>query len=204
MPDDEDTITRRRFMSGTALAAGAVATAAFTVPAVGLAVAPIFERQRVRWQRVAPVADVPAETFLPVVISLTADPIGEAAKSTAFVRRRAPGVDREPEDAYNRFITVSSRCAHVGCPVNYVDAARSFVCPCHGGVYDFRGVRVGGPPPRPLDRFLNRVRRGWLELGPRYSLDSRLRRYSPRDPGETLDGIGRYLYPARPTTAKLP
>jgi menaquinol-cytochrome c reductase iron-sulfur subunit len=204
MADDDDTLTRRRFMGSTAMAAGAVATAAFTVPAVGLAVAPIFERQGVRWQRVAPLADVPRKTFLPVVISLTLDPIGEAAKSTAFVRRRVPGVDREPEDYYNRFIAVSSRCAHVGCPVNYVDAARSFVCPCHGGVYDFRGVRVGGPPPRPLDRFLTRVRRGWLELGPRYSVDSRLRRYSPRDPGEGLDGIGRYLYPARPTTERLP
>jgi Rieske Fe-S protein len=196
MPDDEDdTLTRRRFMSGTAMAAGAVATAAFTLPAAGLAIAPAFEHEKIGWQRAVPVPDVPTETFLPVVIRLTDDPIGEAAKSIAFVRHRVPRIDREPEDAYNRFITVSSRCAHVGCPVNYVDAAQSFVCPCHGGVYDFRGVRVGGPPPRPLDRFLNRVRRGWLELGPRYSLDSRLRRYARRDPGETLDGIGRYVYP---------
>jgi Rieske Fe-S protein len=199
MTDDEP-LTRRRFMSGTAMAAGAVATAAFTVPAVGLALGPVFKRAPVRWQRALAVDDVPADTFVPVVITLTADPIGEAAKSIAYVRRRIPGIDREPEDAYNRFITVSNRCAHVGCPVSYVDAARSFVCPCHGGVYDFRGVRVGGPPPRPLDRFLNRARGGWLEIGPRYSVDSALRRHSPRDPGETLDGIGRYVYPARPTT----
>ncbi len=29
--------------------------------------------------------------------------------------------------------------------------ARSFRCPCHGGVYDVTGKVVEGPPPRPLD-----------------------------------------------------
>ena len=76
--------------------------------------------------------------------------------------------------------------------------------PCHGGVYNFRGMRIGGPPPRPLDRFYTRVRAGQVEVGPRYSLDSRLRRFSPRDPGESLDGIGRYVYPPRFTTPEAP
>ena len=59
-------------------------------------------------------------------------------------------------------------------------------------------------PPRPLDRFYTRVRRGQVEVGPRYSVDSNLHRYSPRDPGEPLDGIGKYLYPPRLTPAKAP
>jgi menaquinol-cytochrome c reductase iron-sulfur subunit len=33
---------------------------------------------------------------------------------------------------------------------------------------------------------------------------SQLRRFSPRDSGEPLDGIGQYLYPPRFTTAKAP
>ena len=78
------------------------------------------------------------------------------------------------------------------------------MCPCHGGVYDFRGRRIGGPPPRPLDRFYTRVRRGQVELGPRYSVNSELRRFSARYSGEPLDGIGQYLYPARPTTPGPP
>jgi hypothetical protein len=32
-----------------------------------------------------------------------------------------------------------------------------------------------------------------VEVGPRYSVNSQLRRFSPRDPGETLDGVGPYL-----------
>ena len=46
---------------------------------------------------------------------------------------------------------------HLGCPVRYVEAAQRFICPCHGGVYDFRGMVAGGPPVRPLDRFFTRL-----------------------------------------------
>ena len=42
---------------------------------------------------------------------------------------------------------------HLGCPVRFVEAAERFICPCHGGVYDFTGKVDGGPPVRPLDRF---------------------------------------------------
>jgi menaquinol-cytochrome c reductase iron-sulfur subunit len=85
-----------------------------------------------------------------------------------------------------------------------VPAAERFICPCHGGVYDLRGRRTGGPPPRPLDRFFTRVVSGRLEIGPRFSVNSQLRRFSPRDPGEALDGIGQYLYPRRLTTPPAP
>ena len=93
---------------------------------------------------------------------------------------------------------------HLGCPVRYVEASERFICPCHGGVYDFEGKVSGGPPVRPLDRFYTRVRNGEVEVGPRYSLNSELRRFSPRDPGMPLDGVGQYMYPARPTVRKLP
>jgi hypothetical protein len=92
---------------------------------------------------------------------------------------------------------------HLGCPIRYVSAAERFICPCHGGVYDFRGFVDGGPPVRPLDRFYTRVRGGRVEVGPRYSVNRELRRFSPRDPGEPLDGIGQYLYPSRPSIRKL-
>jgi Rieske Fe-S protein len=201
---DGETVTRRRLMTGTAQIAGAVAVAAAALPAIGFAVGPAFERAPASWQPVGPAADFTTNTYAPRVIRLTQDAVGEAALTTIFVRRRDPAIDSEPADQWNRYIALTSRCAHVGCPVGYKDAARTFVCPCHGGVYDFRGVRTGGPPPRPLDRFFTRVRGGQLEIGPRYSVNSRLERFAPRDPGEALDGIGRYVYPPRFTTPKLP
>ena len=57
---------------------------------------------------------------------------------------------------------------------------------------------------RPLDRFYTEVRGDELWLGPRYSVNEELKRFSPRDPAEPLDGIGQYLYPSRPTIRKLP
>ena len=93
---------------------------------------------------------------------------------------------------------------HLGCPVRYVEAAKRFICPCHGGVYNFRGEVDGGPPVRPLDRFYTRVRNGQVEIGPRYSVNSEFKRFpSHRDPGEDLDGIGQYLYPGRFSTPKM-
>jgi len=41
-------------------------------------------------------------------------------------------------------------------------------------------------------------------IGPRYSVNSELRRFSPRDPGEPLDGLGQYLYPSRWSTPARP
>ncbi len=199
-----ETVTRRRFMTLSAHGAGAIATAAITIPALGFAIGPLFTRLPVMWQPIGRADDIPDDTFITAVIRLTPDAIGEANRSTVFVRRRDPRIDTEPIDRFTHFIAISSRCVHVGCPVGYKDAAKSFVCPCHGGVYDFRGRRIGGPPPRPLDRFLTRVRRGMVEIGPRFSLNSSLKRYPPRDPGEPLDGIGPILYPPRPSTAKLP
>ena len=32
---------------------------------------------------------------------------------------------------------------HVGCPVRYVQASQRFICPCHGGIYNFQGQVIG-------------------------------------------------------------
>jgi Rieske Fe-S protein len=198
-----ETVTRRRFMTGTAHVAGAIAVSAIALPAVGFALGPVFEEVDQPWNDVGPVDQFPEDTYVPKVVTLTAG-IGQAGKSTVYVRKRNPEIDLEPEDEYNAYVAVSTRCMHLGCPVRFVEAAGRFICPCHGGVYNFRGEVDGGPPVRPLDRFYTRVRNGRLEVGPRFSVNRELKRFSPRDPGQPLDGVGQYLYPSRPTMRKLP
>jgi Rieske Fe-S protein len=198
-----ETVTRRRFMTGTVHTAGAVAMAAIVVPAVGFAVAPVFDEVEERWESVGPEADFPDTTYIPRTLTISPG-IGDVGKSTVYVRKYNPDRDSVPEDQYSHYIAISSRCMHLGCPVRFVDASARFICPCHGGVYDFEGKRTGGPPVRPLDRFYTRVRNGNVEIGPRFSVNSELQRFSPRDPGQPLDGIGQYLYPARPSTRKIP
>jgi menaquinol-cytochrome c reductase iron-sulfur subunit len=198
-----ETVSRRKFMTRTTNTAGAVAAAAFTLPALGFAIGPVFDRAPISWQDIGPVSRFTGLDYTPVVMTIEPG-VGETGLTTTYVRKHNPAIDGAVKDQYDRIIAISSRCAHVGCPVRYVAASESFVCPCHGGVYDFRGIRTGGPPPRPLDRFYTLIRTDRVLVGPRYSVNHELRRFAPRDPGEPLDGIGQFLYPARPSTPPAP
>jgi menaquinol-cytochrome c reductase iron-sulfur subunit len=197
-----ETVTRRRFMTGTAHGAGAVAAAAFVLPSIGFAIGPIFKRNVEHWEAVGTVDQFNEDNYTSVIFTLVPD-VGDAGKTTAYVRKKNPAIDTDPYDRDTSYIAISDRCAHLGCPVRWVPASERFLCPCHGGVYDLLGRRVSGPPPRPLDRFYTRLNGDVVELGPRFSVNSQLRRFSPRDPGEPLDGIGQYLYPSRPDARKL-
>ena len=194
-----ETVTRRSLFTGGALAAGGIASAAFGLPALGFALGPLFEdTSPERFQDVGPESDFNADTYVAKVIDLVPE-IGEAGKTTIYVRR----FNRQRDDPRNDdlpYVAVSSRCVHVGCPVRYTQASERFICPCHGGVYDFEGKRTGGPPVRPLDRFYTRLQNGRVQVGDRFSLNSELRRFSVRDPSNHLDGLWQYLYPSRPTT----
>jgi len=194
-----ESMTRRRVFTVAVQALGGVAGAVVVLPAVGFAVAPLFDREEERWEAVGPVDELTEDAYTPVVFTIVPG-IGEAGKTTAYVRRGSGDLGEDPES----FIAISTRCAHAGCPVRFVEAAGNFICPCHGGVYDFEGKVIGGPPVRPLDRFQTRVRRGQLELGPRYSVTSQLEPVRARDPGEFTGGIWEYLYPPRPSTFPAP
>jgi len=196
---EDESMTRRRVFTVAVQGLGGLAGAAVVLPVVGFAVAPLFERGEERWSPVGPTDDFNAETYRAVVLTETPG-IGEVGKTTAYVRQ---GVEKLGEDPQG-YIAISTRCAHAGCPVRFVSAAGNFICPCHGGVYDFEGRRIGGPPVRPLDRFQTRVRGGRVELGPRYSVTSQLEPVRARDPGEFTGGIWEYLYPPRPTTFPPP
>jgi menaquinol-cytochrome c reductase iron-sulfur subunit len=198
-----ETVTRRRFMNVVTQSAGGVAAMAFTLPALAFAVGPLFSREPFNWQTVGTPADFTELTYATKVITVVQG-IGNAGNTIAYMRKRNPAIDTEPEDQYNHYVALSSRCMHLGCPVRYVSAAERFICPCHGGVYDFRGMVVSGPPVRPLDRFYTRVHDGLVQVGPRYSVNFELHRFSPRDPGQPLNGIGQYLYPKRFDTSILP
>jgi len=204
-----ETVTRRRFMTLTVHGAGAVAVSAFALPALGFAAgSALFDRPEVKWQSIGAPEDFEPDTYVPKVITEVSG-VGQTGKTTIYVRARneedgEPNPPTLPEGVTADFIAVSTRCMHLGCPVRYVDASKKFICPCHGGVYDFDGRVSGGPPVRPLDQFYVRVRDGQVQVGPRYSVNSEFRRFpSYRDPGQALDGIGQYMYPGRFSTPKL-
>ena len=191
-----ETLSRRHFMTGVALTAGGVASAMFALPALGFALGPILEKTNNRSLLDAgAIGDFTETTYIPVVVTNVSG-IGEVGKILLYIRKNA---NPTPQQHWP-FVAISNRCAHLGCPVRYIDAARSFICPCHGGTYNFEGEVTGGPPVRPLDRFETFVVNGRVMIGDRFSVNSQLERVPTRDPGEHVDGVWQILYPPRPTT----
>jgi menaquinol-cytochrome c reductase iron-sulfur subunit len=202
-----ESMTRRRVFSVAVQGAGGLAVAAVTLPAVGFAVAPLFDRGEELWQSVGPPDDFPDDTYTARVITIV-EGIGEVGKTTVYVRRGSTELSEQepdlPQESPDEFIAISTRCAHAGCPVRFVEAAGNFICPCHGGVYDFQGKVIGGPPVRPLDRFQTRLLDGQVQVGPRYSVTSQLEPVRARDPGEFVGGVWEYIYPPRPSVPPPP
>ena len=196
-------MTRRTAFTVAGQALGGVAGAVVALPAIGFALAPLFEEEGDDWQAVGPVAEFTEETYKPVVITVV--PGHRRGRQDHRLRPQGGSADLEV-DGEEGFIAISTRCAHLGCPVRFVEAAGNFICPCHGGVYDFEGKVIGGPPVRPLDRFQTRVSEDGkqVEVGPRFSVTSQLEPVRTRDPGEFTGGIWEYLYPPRPSTPPAP
>ena len=194
-----ETMTRRTVFAIGGQALGAAGVMAVTLPVVGFALAPIFDRPEETWEGVGSPDDYTSDTYRQAVITIV-DGVGDSGKTTVYIRQGSADLDEDP----NQFIAISTRCAHLGCPVRFVQAAGNFICPCHGGVYDFEGLVIGGPPVRPLDRFQTRITGDTLEVGPRYSVTNDLEPVRARDPGEFTGGVWEYLYPPRFTTPPAP
>jgi len=181
--------------------AGAIAAGAFTLPALGFALGPVFKSTPHTWETVGTASDSPEDNYTPVIVTLTAG-IGEAGKTTVYVRKFNPTIDTDPYDRSSQYIAISSRCAHLGCPVRWWTPPSASSARARGRVRPARQSASAVRRVRPLDRFYTRVSGEAVQIGPRFSVNSELRRFSPRDPGEPIDGIGQYLYPSRPTAQK--
>lgn len=65
------------------------------------------------------------------------------------------------------WLALDFHCTHLQCAVNWVEATKQFMCPCHGGVYDIKGNVVSGPPPKSLPMRVIKVKGDTVSIGGR-------------------------------------
>ena len=151
-----DPVTRRRFLSGMILTLSGLIGAVLSVPILAYLLSPLIRPSRPSWRRVGSLQSFPIGKTIQVALE---DPssvawAGQTARTAAWLRRNG-------ETSFTAFAV---NCTHLGCPVNWLEDARLFLCPCHGGVYNADGTVAGGPPPHPLLRYDVRVREGEVEI----------------------------------------
>ena len=104
-----ESMTRRNAFAVGGQALGGLAAAGIILPAVGFALAPIFKTPKETWQAVGPTGAFKPDTYKSVVITIV-EGIGEAGRSTAYIRKRNEKVDTDKPDQYNNFIAIRTGC----------------------------------------------------------------------------------------------
>lgn len=151
-----DPVSRRRFLSRMIIALSGLIGVVLSVPILAYLLSPLIRPTRQSWRGVGSLGDFPIGKTVQVALE---DPsslawAGQTARTAAWLRRNG-------ETSFTAFAV---NCTHLGCPVNWLEGARLFLCPCHGGVYNADGSVAGGPPPHPLLRYEVRVRDGEVEI----------------------------------------
>src|ERR1700685_3844440 len=94
-------------------------------------------------------------------------------QEVAFERTRVDGWRSFQEKAIawvvrtgeNNVVAYWPQCTHLGCAYHWVEPGNQFVCPCHGSRFSIDGRVLGGPAPRPLDRYPVQVENSKLLIG---------------------------------------
>jgi len=150
--------TRRAFYIGFINGATGLIGLALAVPAAIYLLFPPRLRKGQQWVEAADLSTIPTGT--PTEVS--------------FARTRVDGwkVTKEKATAWvvkkpnNEVVAFLPQCTHLGCAYHWDDPSHTFACPCHTSSFSIDGQVLGGPAPRPLDRFMTRIQGGKLDIGP--------------------------------------
>jgi menaquinol-cytochrome c reductase iron-sulfur subunit len=161
---------RRRFLSFATKLLLAVLALGLAVPALGYVWAPLRRKRGgkgpgAEFRDLGPLANLPVGEWQLLLLEIESENGWErtSTKHGVWVRRAAGG---------GQDVTVLSPvCPHLGCSIRWHPDQAEFLCPCHKGVFDSDGKRIGGPPPRGLDTLEWQVRDGqlwvrWQEFKP--------------------------------------
>ncbi len=93
--------------------------------------------------------EVPSDVLIVKTVDRSAEDLVAGHGGLVGVDGRQLAVYRD-EDGHT--YELSPRCTHMGCTVDWNDAAKTWDCPCHGSRFSFDGSVVRGPAAEPLER----------------------------------------------------
>ena len=155
-PTRKNEISRRNFLQMISIGMGLIGAALVGIPMIGFLFSPLFKKTEQVWRPVGNVDTFKIGTTTSVIFT-DSSPLpwaGVSARSAAWLRR----IDETNFEAF------SVNCTHLGCPVNWIQTADLFLCPCHCGVYNQEGQVVAGPPPLPLTKYPVRLQAGQVQI----------------------------------------
>jgi menaquinol-cytochrome c reductase iron-sulfur subunit len=139
-------ISRRDFIKVTTVSVGAIIGAAIGLPSIAYLIDPALKAGK-------------TDAWIPLG-KLTAFDVGKPTLAT-FTRSKVNGWEKTV-NSYGVFVlrtsdtetlVLSNKCTHLGCHVNWNGDKQEFICPCHDAQFGIQGQVLGGPPPRPMDRY---------------------------------------------------
>ena len=149
--------TRRAFYIGFINGVMGLIGLALAAPAAIYLLLPPKLRKEAEWVETADLSSIPAGA--PTEISFERKRVDgwkvSTEKATAWVVK-GPG---------NEVVAFTPQCTHLGCAYHWEDRNHAFVCPCHSSEFSIDGAVLGGPAPRPLDRYEVKVEAGRLKIG---------------------------------------
>jgi menaquinol-cytochrome c reductase iron-sulfur subunit len=170
-------ITRRRMLEGTLAWVTAAIAAALGIPALAAWISPALRKETQDWVPVGSLADPgPGQPDLNVVGEPVATSFTRLVQDAYLAAQPQPVAVFVVNHGDGKFTVFDNRCTHLGCPVNWTGESRQYFSPCHGGVFDEDGRVLGGPPPRPLDRYAYKVEQDVLYAGELFQVNENLQR----------------------------
>ena len=145
---------RRSFLQIATACIGGLMSLAAGIPLIGFAISPAWKKGESQWVDLGTVDRLKNSRFKKVNYTFTAK--DGWVKAT---KKRSVYVTDLGNDEWSVF---SRTCSHLGCLVRWDESKESFLCPCHGAVFDKTGAVVAGPPPRPLQKLEVKVENGLL------------------------------------------
>ncbi len=160
MTPPEDPI-RREFLKRSIFALGGLIALGLAIPSGVYVLSPLWRRGQEEWIEIADVTKIPK---------------GDPVKIDYVQRKKDGWITIEDRSSVwvvttdgQEFTVFDPRCTHLGCPYRWDAVKHQFLCPCHNGIFSIDGAVLGGPPPKPLDRYASRVEGGKLLILPKAS-----------------------------------